>query len=139
MMRARVGFVALGPRNPDAVGALLDIIGSGDYDKRLFAAYTLFAMGPESVLVLTNVLVQETHATRRASAAFALGRFGTEAHSALPALLRGLHDIEPEVRIESGLALGEIRQEVEKVVPALRSSFRRSRQARSAECFGSSR
>jgi HEAT repeat protein len=106
---------ALGAAGPEAAEALGLVIANGDSenrswdaDTRIAAMRALVSIGPERtagiIPRLMTALADADPRIRRA-AAETLGRYGSTAHSALPALRQALRDDDSEVRLNASEAI----------------------------------
>jgi HEAT repeat protein len=100
----------MGPLAKDAAVALGQAATRGDADGRIAAIHALLALGTEhgkaAVPHLIEVLGQrDADAKAIATAAYALGRFGAAAQTAIPALRRLIGHDDAEVRIQASEAI----------------------------------
>jgi HEAT repeat protein len=89
----------IGPEAVDAVGALIPLLISDEWDVELFqnAQWALTSIGPSAVPALVEAL-QDTDAKIRAGAANTIGLIFPQPMEAIPALEDALNDDDPEVR-----------------------------------------
>ena len=124
--RACRAFKALGPTAKAAVPPLIELLDNqeaGDFAAvGDFAAWSLAAIGPESVQPLIPALA-DGNPVVRARAADALGRIGPSAESAVGALVKCLKDSDSYTRTRAADALGEINRQPSFVVPAVVESL----------------
>jgi len=83
------------------------------------AVEELVALGESVVPKVTPLLEKKTAGAARCGAAQVLGRLGTKAESAIPALLESLNDREWPDREMAAEALGLIGRQAAQVIPAL--------------------
>lgn len=95
----------------DAVPALVQGLSS---PYNAYISRALKAIGDPSVDPLIAALTDETNATRRANAAYTLGRMKVK--RAVPNLIRALEDSNDEVRSQAAMALAEV-PHVDAVMP----------------------
>ena len=120
--RALGHVLALRPRYPRVVSALVDALGDTSDLVQLAAAGALVRDGvrsPEAVPGIARALRDSAHARVRAQSAVILGQMGEEARAAVPELIRALADAVAEVRAAASAALGMIGDTTETVVSAL--------------------
>ncbi len=80
--------------------------------------WSLAAMGPESIGLLTNMFTNQNRWARmRTATAFQMADY--DAEPAVQALLQALEDADPGVRCEAGQALGHVHKQLDVVLPAL--------------------
>jgi len=114
-------FTALGGEAKGAVPGLVDILKDPKSTPvsggRVLLA--LGSLGVDALPPLLEVLTNQQPAELRFAAAYSVMLMGTNAHSAVPVLLRCLRDKQSGVFLEAGLALFELKVEPTQVVPVL--------------------
>ncbi|UVI28780.1 HEAT repeat domain-containing protein [Paenibacillus spongiae] len=109
---------ALGHMGPEGVQELLAQLSGESNPIAMRAAYGLQGAGAGAAAGLIEAL-HHPNDRRRALAAFVLGMIGSDAVSAVPALLASMNDESEWVRRNAIEALGMIVQPAERIVPAL--------------------
>lgn len=112
----------LQPESPAVVDALIQALADSSDHVRLAAGFALATDGvraPDAVPGLVDVLRDTAHADTRLHAAQILGRFGSAARAAVPALSTALVDSDAGVRGAAGAALGQIGPPASVATPAL--------------------
>ena len=110
-----------------AVEGYVSKLGSSQLTDSEFAA--LVECGNQAVSALVAAL-RDDRSEVRASAAYALGKIGSEAYAAVPMLTLKLTDPYMDVRILSVYALGQIGSKAEAAIPTITSLYRDSREER---------
>jgi len=105
-------------QDEESLPSLFNSLSTGDYATAWRAAISLSKLGNDAVQPLNQVLLNGNVFAKRASA-FALGRIGDEAISALPALIQALEDKDPEMRFDAINAITAIRKDPETTLPLL--------------------
>jgi len=106
-------IIRMGPAAKDATPALIEMIREiRNVDKRLLFACdkALLGMGKEIVPDMVALLKDDNWEMRR-GAAVTLGRLGSEAKEAVPALTKALNDTNAAVRVKAEEALKKIKGE----------------------------
>lgn len=104
--------LAIEPKNPDVVAALIRALDDSADPVRIGAATALSNPGvrPEAAVPgLIAALADTAHPMVRWQSALVLARFGPRASAAADALTAALRDPDPRVRSAAAQALGEIR------------------------------
>lgn len=92
-----------------SVPVVAEAIDSGEAGVRKWARMSLEKIGTKAIPLLIEIL-QNPHARGRSGAARALGRLGSEAKSALPALKQALNDQDRNIRFEAKFAIEKIEE-----------------------------
>jgi len=106
---------------PDLLASAISTANSG-HDPYA-EVWSLAAMGPESIGLLTNMFTnQNKWARQRTADAFYMTDY--DAEPAVPALLQALDDADPSVRSQAAQALGHVHKQLAVVLPALLKSLK---------------
>lgn len=108
----------LGAIGEQSLGVLADALTGDNDHARRVSAYGLSLIGTPANEALTNAL-SHTEEKVRAHAAFALGDMGPQAESAVPSLTKAFTEESPWVRHHVAEALGTIARNADEAVPAL--------------------
>lgn len=122
---ASCGFQILRAQAEPAAPALVSLLGHTSWIVRQRAAYALSCIGSNSIPLLVPVLTNGTHPGRADAqfAIFEMHQLLLEANPALPVLLAGVSDPDPDFAARTTRELGAYGQHSPKVVMVLTNAF----------------